>query len=364
MCDREIQIVYTPGVWDILHPGHINVTKQAKLHGDYLIVGVCSDRLARVHGKNPVVSETDRAEIMSSLKWVDQTHIYDNPDQTEALKLFKPNTFVIGEDFGKQGVPEHAYALDYCVTGNIHVVRVNRHPGTSSTEVKAKINNMQKNAVIKKFWETRADLTNKNQIGLWQATSFTKDEQAEDRKNKDLNAIVHAINKSNNPKNLLLEVGCGVGRMAVELTDVFKEIHASDYLGDFIEIAKKNTKGKNIHFFQAEAHEFNKSIPYDYCLISGLLTYLTDEQVNKLLEAISYIPCIVLKESVGTFNHFELSNDHYSEELKSTYTGTYRTASEIISLFAARGYAPVYAEIVEKHRKETNLHIFLFEKSL
>src|SRR5688572_4141252 len=114
-------IAYTPGVWDILHTGHTNVIRQAKLHGDRLIVGVCSDRLATVHGKRPVMSENDRAELISNLKGVDIVHVYDNPDQTEALKLYNVNVFVVGEEFGQQGVPEHAYALDYCKTNNIPI---------------------------------------------------------------------------------------------------------------------------------------------------------------------------------------------------------------------------------------------------
>jgi cytidyltransferase-like protein len=71
-------IAYTPGVWDVLHFGHVNVIRKAKDYGDRLIVGVCSDRLCRAHGKNPIVSEQDRADIVAALRWVSKVHIYDN----------------------------------------------------------------------------------------------------------------------------------------------------------------------------------------------------------------------------------------------------------------------------------------------
>lgn len=222
---------------------------------------------------------------------------------------------------------------------------------------------MGKKEIIRKFWETRASLTKSDKIGPLQATSLTTTEEAaEHRRKKDLESIIYAINKSNCSTNLLLDIGCGVGRITIELADIFKKIYASDYISEFIEIAKKSSKS-NIHFFQAEAHEFDRSIPYDCCLMSGLLNNLTNEEMHKTVNAISYIPYVVLKESVGTFGRFELNDDHYSKELGTTYTSIYRSTNEIIDLFFDYGFVPVYTEVIERHRKETNIHIFLFEKT-
>ena len=107
-------VVYLPGVWDVFHPGHLNVINRAKLCGDYLVVGVCSDRLEQQHKKIPATfNEAQRSQVIAGLKSVDEVYVYDNPDQTEAIRLFNAQMFVVGEEFGFQGVPEHQKALDY-----------------------------------------------------------------------------------------------------------------------------------------------------------------------------------------------------------------------------------------------------------
>lgn len=356
-----MRIAYTPGVWDVLHCGHINLITKAKMYGDLLVVGVCSDKLAILHGKNPVINEQDRAFIVESIRWVDSVHIYDNPDQTEALKLHKANVFVIGEEFGKQGVPEHKNALLFCEREGINVVRLPRHPGVSSTFLKKKINEMNKEQVIKMFWENRAESAKNKDLGMFQSTSLTPTEEAAlERKNIDLAAILQALAKTTQPKKMLLDLGCGVGRITVELAKHYEQVHAVDYVQSFIDIAKEQPVN-NVHWQCAEAHLFDKQ-PFDCCTISGLLICLSDESVDKVLDAISYIPAVVLKESVGTYCRFELAENHYSNDLQANYTATYRTPNEIIGSFMKRGYKLSYSEKVEQHRKETNLQVFLFEK--
>ena len=131
------RIVYIPGVWDMLHIGHLNILKRAKLRGDWLIVGVCSDRLVRDTKKEPIVNQSWRAEMLESLKIVDEVFIYDDLDQTYAIELFKADVFAVGEDFGNY--PEHKKALDFCELSSIEVTRIKRFPGISSTEIKQKV---------------------------------------------------------------------------------------------------------------------------------------------------------------------------------------------------------------------------------
>jgi SAM-dependent methyltransferase len=241
-------------------------------------------------------------------------------------------------------------------------MRLPRTQGVSSTDIKKKINTVHREKVTKTFWESRANLVKNQSIGLFQATSLTTTEEAAiRRKDNDLAAILYTVKKTTGPRNLLLDLGCGVGRITAEMASQYEKIHAIDYMQDFIDVAKSNVKATNIEWHCGEAHTFPK-LDYDCCLISGLLVYLADDYVAKVLDEISYIPTVILKESVGTTARFELSDDHYSDELKSTYTGTYRTASEIAKAFSDRGYALTYTEVVEKHRKETNLQVFLFEK--
>ena len=133
-------VVYTPGVWDLIHVGHLNIIKTAKRCGDFLIVGVCSDDLVRLHkGVSPTINEHNRSEMIRSIKYVDDVFIYTDPDQTTQLKLFQPDIFVIGEEFGKQGVPEHELAISYAIGNDIQIKRVDRLHGVSTTHIKNSI---------------------------------------------------------------------------------------------------------------------------------------------------------------------------------------------------------------------------------
>lgn len=347
------KVVYTPGVWDIIHVGHLNVLKRAKLCGDYLIVGVCSDRLVLEHKKQlPVINQQQRAEIIGALKYVDEVYIYDNPDQISQLKLFNVDIFVVGEQFGFQGVPEHTNALDYCTKNNIPVVRVNRYPDLSSSIIKD----------IKHFWEDRAKKAKDNELGLWQSTSLTdSEEKATFRLAKELKFILNALELVPK-KDSLLELGCGVGRLTNEVAIGFERVYAYDYVKEFIDLAKTKTEQKNISFFCSEAHEFNKDINYDCCLIAGLFCCLTDEQFEKTVEAIKDIPYLVIKESVGTGSRYELTN-HWSEALGCNYNAIYRSVEEIKSTFINCGYNLSMDEPIEYHRLETHLRIFVFSRS-
>jgi glycerol-3-phosphate cytidylyltransferase len=131
------KIVYVPGVWDMLHIGHLNILKRAKLRGDYLVVGVCSDRLVQETKKDPIVNQSWRAELLDALEIVDEVFIYDDLDQTYAIELFKVDVFAVGEEFGNY--PEHHKALYFCESNSIEVVRIKRFPGISSTEIKQKV---------------------------------------------------------------------------------------------------------------------------------------------------------------------------------------------------------------------------------
>ena len=134
------KIVYLPGVWDLLHVGHLNVIKRSSLFGDYLIVGVSSDETTKnVKGKYPAVNQRDRADLLLGVKYVDEVFIYENVNQSEQLEMLKPNVFSIGDDFGKQGIPEHEMALDYCKQNNITIKRVPRLKGISTSKIKSNI---------------------------------------------------------------------------------------------------------------------------------------------------------------------------------------------------------------------------------
>ena len=100
-------------------------------------MGVCSDEITKETKESlPAIREAHRAELVASIKYVDETYIYSNLDQSAQLAKFDVNVFVIGEEFGSQGIKEHALALDYCKRNDVEVIRVGRFKGISTTLIK------------------------------------------------------------------------------------------------------------------------------------------------------------------------------------------------------------------------------------
>ncbi|HAI1013853.1 TPA: adenylyltransferase/cytidyltransferase family protein [Escherichia coli O25b:H4-ST131] len=93
--------VITFGTFDVLHIGHINILKRAKKMGDYLIVGVSSDYLNfSKKQRYPVYPETERLEIIRSLKFVDEVFIEESLElKGEYIKKFKADILVMGDDW-------------------------------------------------------------------------------------------------------------------------------------------------------------------------------------------------------------------------------------------------------------------------
>ena len=95
-------IVFTNGVFDLLHPGHVRYLKAARDFGDVLIVGVNSDRSARTLEKGPdrpIVPEAERAEILAGLAIVDAVTIFDEPTPFEIVTAIQPDVLVKGADW-------------------------------------------------------------------------------------------------------------------------------------------------------------------------------------------------------------------------------------------------------------------------
>src|SRR2546425_12475564 len=80
------RIVFTNGVFDLLHPGHVRYLQQARALGDALVVGINSDRSARAHKGTgrPITPDSERAELIGALKCVDAVVVFDE-DTPRAL---------------------------------------------------------------------------------------------------------------------------------------------------------------------------------------------------------------------------------------------------------------------------------------
>ncbi len=102
------KIVFTNGVFDILHIGHLTYLEEAKALGDILVVGVNSDTSVKVNkgDKRPINSEVHRAQMLLGTKFVDYTVIFNEKTPELLLSQLKPSIHVKGGDYQKEDLPE------------------------------------------------------------------------------------------------------------------------------------------------------------------------------------------------------------------------------------------------------------------
>lgn len=95
------RVVFTNGVFDLIHPGHVRYLQAARAEGDVLIVGVNSDRSVRaIKGSSrPVTPESERAEIVAALECVDAVVVFDEDTPAEIIGRIQPDVLVKGADW-------------------------------------------------------------------------------------------------------------------------------------------------------------------------------------------------------------------------------------------------------------------------
>ena len=104
-------LVFTNGVFDILHRGHVTYLAQARALGASLVIGLNSDASARLLGKapdRPLNGEGDRACVLAALASVDLVTLFDEATPVDLLKLVRPELYVKGGDYDIEGLAETA----------------------------------------------------------------------------------------------------------------------------------------------------------------------------------------------------------------------------------------------------------------
>ncbi len=106
MKDEDKTLVFTNGVFDILHSGHVTYLLVARNLGDALIIGLNSDAsVRRIKGeKRPIVSEDDRAQLLASLKSTDAVVIFDEDTPLELITFVIPDVLIKGADYAKENI--------------------------------------------------------------------------------------------------------------------------------------------------------------------------------------------------------------------------------------------------------------------
>lgn len=131
------QVVFTNGVFDLLHPGHIDVLLGARRKGDLLVVGLNSDdSVHRLKGpERPVRTEAERAYVLAGLATVDAVVIFGEDTPIELIKALRPDVLVKGGDYSEStvvGAPEvRAWG------GDVAIIPLT--PGHSTTSIIKKL---------------------------------------------------------------------------------------------------------------------------------------------------------------------------------------------------------------------------------
>lgn len=126
-------IVWTSGCFDILHSGHIKYLAKTKELGDYLVVGLNSDSSVReLKGPSrPINSEDTRAEILSSLSFVDYVMIFPESSPVKYLSVFKPEVYSKGGDYTLERIDTNEKRIVESYGGKIVLIDVGEDISTT-----------------------------------------------------------------------------------------------------------------------------------------------------------------------------------------------------------------------------------------
>ena len=130
-------VVFTNGVFDLLHPGHVDVLLAARAAGDALMVGLNSDAsVRRLKGASrPVRSEGERAYVLAALATVDAVVLFEQDTPLELIRLLQPDVLVKGGDYSEDTI---VGARDVRARGG-RVLVVPLTPGQSTTAIVEKL---------------------------------------------------------------------------------------------------------------------------------------------------------------------------------------------------------------------------------
>jgi len=126
--------VFTNGVFDILHLGHVALLEAARSEGGALVVGVNSDASVRRLGKGgirPVVPEADRARVVAALAAVDCVVLFDEDTPLDLIRVLRPDVLVKGADYARDAI----VGADDVETWGGRVVRVPLVTGRSTSNL-------------------------------------------------------------------------------------------------------------------------------------------------------------------------------------------------------------------------------------
>ena len=342
--------VYLPGVFDVLHIGHLNYLRHGRQLGDRLIVGVQDDRsVSQQKGVQPVVPLAERMAIIEALEFVDEVVSYVSVFQGPLLDGLGIDVLGVGEGYACDAqFPDQRRTIEFCQERGIHVVRLPRTPDVSSTMIRRR---------LKEFWNDRARKAREASAGVTVLGSFggdTAEMEAETRREVDL--ILQTMSDAQSKR--LRDIGCGDGRLLVPLAKHFGHVTGIDYAKDLLELARQrvSTQLSSVELVECEVTEFRPPERFDVLLLSGILPYLDDAQLEPFIRQLADWGTpqakLFVRNSVGVHSRINVVNQ-YSEKLQARYTSFYRTANELIEMLSGCGWDLSASRELYQHGADT-----------
>ncbi|HEX6747864.1 MAG TPA: D-glycero-beta-D-manno-heptose 1-phosphate adenylyltransferase [Longimicrobium sp.] len=131
---RSERVVFTNGVFDVLHRGHVDYLARARALGDLLVVGVNTDASVRRLGKGsdrPVNPQDDRAYVLAGLAAVDYVTLFDEDTPRELISALLPDVLVKGGDYTRDTI----VGADEVEAAGGRVETITLVPGRSTTSI-------------------------------------------------------------------------------------------------------------------------------------------------------------------------------------------------------------------------------------
>ena len=130
----NLRLVFTNGVFDILHAGHIDNLHRARAMGDLLLVGINSDESVRRLGKGtdrPINTLADRVAVLQAIRYVDGVILFEEDTPVKLIQALRPEVYVKGGDYRAEDLMETPVVEGY----GGEVVILPLLPGRSTSEI-------------------------------------------------------------------------------------------------------------------------------------------------------------------------------------------------------------------------------------
>lgn len=141
-----LSVVFTNGVFDLLHRGHVTYLEAASALGDVLVVGVNDDASVRRLGKGddrPIVPEQDRAIVVAALRSVSAVVLFEGDTPLEVIRALRPNVLVKGGDYNAECTdpsdPRYIVGSKEVLANGGRVDTIELVPGRSTTAMANKL---------------------------------------------------------------------------------------------------------------------------------------------------------------------------------------------------------------------------------